>query len=196
MRGGTFLMQKWKTQYKGFTLIELLIVIAIIAILAAIAIPNFLLAQVRAKVSGAMSDMKSLATALEAYYVDNNAYPWTNLGLYNRTQRLAALTTPVAYFGGKLPYDKFNAGKEIPEQRVYPYWDPPYFVYLSRGSDGARFADIPDLYWRYKQGKPTWVLMSYGPDQDFEAAVPPYLGCLYDPTNGTVTNGDIMRWGP
>ena len=60
---------------KGFTLIELLIVVAIIAILAAIAVPNFLEAQVRSKVSRARSDMRSLATGIESYYVDNNQYP-------------------------------------------------------------------------------------------------------------------------
>ena len=60
---------------KGFTLIELLIVVAIIAILAAIAVPNFLEAQVRSKVSRVKADHRSLATAIEAYYVDNNSYP-------------------------------------------------------------------------------------------------------------------------
>jgi len=60
---------------KGFTLIELLIVVAIIAILAAIAVPNFLEAQVRAKIARVMSDQRSLATALETYYVDQNIYP-------------------------------------------------------------------------------------------------------------------------
>ncbi|MFW5870317.1 MAG: type IV pilin protein [Candidatus Sumerlaeota bacterium] len=59
---------------KGFTLIELLIVVAIIAILAAIAVPNFLEAQVRAKVSRAKADMRTQATALEAYFVDYNVY--------------------------------------------------------------------------------------------------------------------------
>ena len=59
----------------GFTLIELLIVVAIIAILAAIAVPNFLEAQVRAKVSRTKNDMRTYATALESYRVDNNAYP-------------------------------------------------------------------------------------------------------------------------
>ena len=53
---------------KGFTLIELLIVVAIIAILAAIAIPNFLAAQVRAKVSHAKAEMRTLTAALESYY--------------------------------------------------------------------------------------------------------------------------------
>jgi type II secretion system protein G len=61
--------------HRAFTLIELLIVVAIIAILAAIAVPNFLEAQVRAKVSRAQNDMRTLATAIESYQVDNNAYP-------------------------------------------------------------------------------------------------------------------------
>ncbi len=59
----------------GFTLIELLIVVAIIAILAAIAVPNFLEAQTRAKVSRVKADVRSIATALEAYRIDQNLYP-------------------------------------------------------------------------------------------------------------------------
>ncbi len=51
----------------AFTLIELLIVVAIIAILAAIAVPNFLEAQVRSKVARCETDMRSIDVALEAY---------------------------------------------------------------------------------------------------------------------------------
>jgi type II secretory pathway pseudopilin PulG len=59
-------------------LIELLIVVAIIAILAMIAVPNFLEAQTRSKVARAQTDVRSLAVALEAYMVDWNTYPvWT-----------------------------------------------------------------------------------------------------------------------
>jgi general secretion pathway protein G len=60
---------------KGFTLIELLIVVAIIGIIAAIAIPNLLNAIDRGKQKRSMADLRTIGTASEAYAVDNNHYP-------------------------------------------------------------------------------------------------------------------------
>jgi general secretion pathway protein G len=60
---------------KGFTLIELLIVVAIIGIIAAIAIPNLLNAIDRGKQKRSMADIRSIGTAVESYAVDNNFYP-------------------------------------------------------------------------------------------------------------------------
>jgi prepilin-type N-terminal cleavage/methylation domain-containing protein len=98
---------------KGFTLIELLIVVAIIAILAAIAIPNFLEAQVRSKVSRAKADMRSMAGALESYFVDSNAFPQCHtFGVVTRVpgetiEILERLSTPLAYITNIVIKDPF-----------------------------------------------------------------------------------------
>lgn len=60
---------------KGFTLIELLIVVAIIGILAAIAIPQFAAYRTRSYNSAASSDIRNAKTSLEAYYADKQQYP-------------------------------------------------------------------------------------------------------------------------
>ncbi|MDD2310806.1 MAG: prepilin-type N-terminal cleavage/methylation domain-containing protein [Desulfuromonadaceae bacterium] len=60
---------------KGFTLIELLIVVAIIGILAAIAIPQFSSYREKAYNSASNSDVKNVKTGLEAFMADNQEYP-------------------------------------------------------------------------------------------------------------------------
>lgn len=60
---------------RGFTLVELLIVVAVIAILVAILIPNFVRARAQSQVAASKSNLKNLGTALEQYHVDTGAYP-------------------------------------------------------------------------------------------------------------------------
>lgn len=69
------MLQKLRSK-KGFTLIELLIVVAIIGILAAIAIPQFSAYREKAYNSAAQSDLKNAKTTLEAFYAENQKYPF------------------------------------------------------------------------------------------------------------------------
>lgn len=207
---------------RAFTLIELLIVVAIIAILAAIAVPNFLEAQVRAKVSRAKADMRTLATALETYVTDQNRYPisaqWVNgpgaPAPASFNNRLRGLTTPLAYITS-LPVDVFwNHVVQFP---ITP-GQPPTFEYndYSTAVAGQNFAPLPsynlfqsrkamdDYYGR--KGVVSWSLHSAGPDRqnDFQSptlakpvreASAAVQGSIrtYDPTNGTVSVGDVAR---
>src|SRR3990170_8520107 len=72
-----FFWRLMRRDERGFTLIELLIVVAIIAILAAILIPNFLRARKQSQISATKGNLKNLGTALESYFVDWNVYPAT-----------------------------------------------------------------------------------------------------------------------
>jgi type II secretion system protein G len=193
---------------RAFTLIELLIVVGIIAILSAIAVPNFLEAQVRSKVSRAKADMRTMATALEQYSVDWGTYP-------DILTRLNCLTTPVQYISS-VPRDVFRVQQGVGMER----WRQRWYRY------GAMPIDTPSR----------WALASVGPDTDIDTyssanpgggadneetsnwepdnqALRFYPGyspalfsdsgavvnattfkyIMYDPTNGTVSNGDIFR---
>ncbi|MBX3728662.1 MAG: prepilin-type N-terminal cleavage/methylation domain-containing protein [Candidatus Sumerlaeia bacterium] len=193
---------------KGFTLIELLIVVAIIAILAAIAVPNFLEAQVRSKVSRTMADMRSVKVALEAYRVDANKYP-TGRSCNNILQagypegpiknRLTLITTPVAYITG-LPDDVFNSQlASLPEP-----CDKPSYIYLLKQYHapigiwnlGATFENQPTWVLWPRGLSPEWTMLSQGPAGTVEGATTFITAIPYDPTNGTVSHGQIVTWGP
>ncbi|MBI1389391.1 MAG: prepilin-type N-terminal cleavage/methylation domain-containing protein [bacterium] len=191
---------------KAFTLIELLIVVAIIGILAAIAVPNFLNAQIRAKVAAARSEMRSLGDALEMYFLDHNAYPPFRHDLNNQWRykgALARLTSPVSYMSSIPDSDPFNS--EAPEA---------YGGATDTGNYGYTYVDYksfsPNNYWP-TWAKPLnirWVLYSFGPDRNDDVGViavghvvAPHFDIPgwdpsrvpYHPTNGLISNGDIMR---
>lgn len=207
---------------KGFTLIELLIVVAIIAILAAIAVPNFLEAQVRAKVSRVKNDQRSLATGIETYYVDNNVYPvdartgrlaggMNNVNRYlnpsitdtsglaqvpsfaarqTGATSFATLTTPIAYITSYFA-DPFTDTKGA----TFGYYtDTNGWILFSPGPDTdessnydlGKTANNPKVETAYNSSiaQPSVVLVAGGaPDGAF----------TYDPTNGTVSEGDVYR---
>ena len=106
---------------KGFTLIELLIVVAIIGIIAAIAIPNLLNAINRGRQKRTMADLRSLATAIESYQVDFNFYP--RVGSTNGSA------------GALSPYLSPTYIKRIPEMDG---WNQPLCQALS--SDGTTYS--------------------------------------------------------
>ena len=70
---------------QGFTLVELMIVLVVIALIAAIAIPNLINAIDRGKQKRTMSDIRTAATAIEAYSVDHSSYPQYTQGSLQAT---------------------------------------------------------------------------------------------------------------
>jgi prepilin-type N-terminal cleavage/methylation domain-containing protein len=181
---------------QAFTLIELLIVVAIIAILAAIAVPNFLEAQTRAKVTRARSDMRAIASGIETYFMDYGTY--TNdsdeiLGESNQSG-LLGITTPIAYVA-TLPYDPFrslekNGYYELCSGADHQGWGS---LYGAQGSEKAIQC---------------YLLLSPGPDAALDLGnadtddttnndtFPWGTICIsYDATNGTKSNGDLYRAG-
>ena len=178
----------------GFTLIELLIVVAIIAILAAIAVPNFLEAQVRAKVSRVKADQRTVGLALESYAIDGNGkYP------PGRAVPLPIkLTTPIAYLSGALLEDPFLAGT-----KKFWFQGTSAYVYDSH----YQYSAYPNSY--NTTAKNCWFIASMGPAYtrwglwsyvDTAVTGNPTMinnlrNTIYDPTNGTASIGYIMRGG-
>lgn len=176
----------------GFTLIELLIVVAIIGILAAIAVPNFLNAQVRAKIAKAESELRSVTTALESYRIDANFYPpWVNENGTARngpqgdaiSHRFHALTSPIAYMSS-VPQDPFIIEHNNPAGAVYDTYD-----YVDAWST-INWLGATSLGNSFRCGM--YRLASAGPDGNMTYGSAP----TYNASNGLTSNGDIVRVGP
>lgn len=226
----------------GFTLIELLIVVAIIAILAAIAVPNFLNAQARAKVSRVKSDMRAAATAIESFRVDNNEYPEGTDNPARMPQQVVDFLGPLA--PGFYSLRTRGTAGEIAGISFFTLTTPIAYITSMPGDPFAGSGSV--LPFAYRNAKSTgdgWVLTSVGPDTDLLAPggvgttntanplstasdtnTPARLGDInergvihmiegtsytdserqlmrlwledlsYDPTNGTISDGDIVRY--
>lgn len=175
---------------RGFTLVEILIVVAIIAVVAAIAVPNIMSANIRAKVSGVRSDMGSIAIALEDYKVDNRTYP---IGYYpeagydpdviglpnqsfdgdnesgdNDAIGLGYLVYPEAgsepMYLKRIPGDPFNNNGEEEWNGTSGAHSHHYCYFTGindpSSTNGRRNSNSTDTQADY------WALVSYGPDKD------------------------------
>jgi prepilin-type N-terminal cleavage/methylation domain-containing protein len=193
----------------AFTLIELLIVVAIIAILAAIAVPNFLEAQVRSKVSRVKSDLRTMRTAVESYAVDWNTVPRMSFGpAFGKNDTWGnppeaifgtltpEITTPVAYITS-LFKDPFAVAGDSEDAQLYTYHcyptnaalalippipvpNMPGYIYRTEP------ADLPIFLEAFGQ----YMLWSIGPAGGDQTGTG--FWTQYDPTNGSVSLGHIF----
>ena len=81
------MLRKLNTKHAGFTLVEIMIVVAIIALLAAIAVPNFLRARKRSQATRILEDLRIIDSAIDQYAIENNksggaTVSWTDVQAY------------------------------------------------------------------------------------------------------------------
>ncbi len=176
---------------KAFTLIELLIVVAIIGILAAIALPNFLNAQMRAKIARVNAEVNSLRNALESYRIDNNVYPMdgndfpeVNIERFNQKNLHKCLTSPVSYLSNIL-MDPFHPNEVVEGDFLFDTPPHPYLYFTISG------------YGSHRGNAREYSIFSYGPDQDFDnGSANKETAIRFNASNGLKSNGDILFYGP
>jgi prepilin-type N-terminal cleavage/methylation domain-containing protein len=217
----------------AFTLIELLIVVAIIAILAAIAVPNFLEAQTRSKVSRSKADIRTQAIAMEAYFVDYNSYTRdsdssldtidvpgsgdVNHPMHNHVSNGALqLTTPVAYMSSLLT-DPFVTEVKVEGAGAMGYRIGSGSWSYANGSINTSDHQLSHATFAQLGKRAAYVIIGVGPDRarsrmgyknfpymstyeggastNLNSKGQPLCYTTYDPTNGTVSLGDIYHFG-
>ncbi len=169
----------------GFTLIELLIVVAIIGILVAIAVPNFQNARMRAKISRVIADFQSLRNALEMYRIDNEEFIH---GWHTSYLQFIHLTTPIAYIS-TIPVDAFwDASRSMsPLTKSYSYAGCCIKPYM--------YHDI--ILYQIPGKLENFMLLSRGPDAWPSTNHTWYYPqikhfAMYMSSNGLVSTGDII----
>jgi prepilin-type N-terminal cleavage/methylation domain-containing protein len=194
------------SKIKAFTLIELLIVVAIIAILAAIAVPNFLEAQTRAKVSRVMNDHRAISLAVESYRVDHNREPPTRsefadygVDISNIPNGIEyiLMTSPIAYVSDSVFNDPFVKFGTLRAQGLASNLNQYEYTTMNRQGAPARRAQ--GMGYRY-------AMISVGPTASKVDSANPGGNVVltqvltgnaplfvYDPSNGTVSEGYIWR---
>lgn len=217
----------------GISLVELLLALAILSIVATVAVSESLQSKTRADVARVRTDMRKVCMALEAYAVDQGAYPhlkvYRDSVLYKQWGQcdrgplicVTNLTSPVAYLANTYVSDPFSPDPvSAGDGALSAGWFPdfaangyvrPTLVYMNA-----------DLYYKtfYKSKNPAWrpgfYLFSYGPDRikgpdprtgsswqltSYVASTDPdkscrFLAWQYDPSNGTISRGDILGYSP
>lgn len=122
---------------QGLTLVEMIVVLAIIALVAVMIVPNVIGRPDQARVTVAKTDLKTIASALRMYRLDNGDYPTTSQGLKALVERPATEPAPA----------NWNSEGYLPEAPRDP-WGRDY-VYVSPGKAGGF-----DLMSHGKDGEP------------------------------------------
>lgn len=203
---------------KAFSLLEILVTVAIISILAAVAIPNYLTAQTRAKVARVQADLKAFDAAIITYILDHTKKPPTHASAGYDTGNwwgflTPSLTTPVAYLTA-LPPMVFN------DSKIQQRWcDEEPLTHRAGNQPGTFVRDTYNLAYHFQVGEEMtttetmrlpagtiftakmrdtfkmsgYVLYNCGPDRIDSTALA--LPQFYDPTNGTDSYGDLYLCG-
>jgi general secretion pathway protein G len=119
--------QSERMRRQGLTLVEMIVVLAIIALVAVMIVPNVIGRPDQARVTVAQTDLRTIAAALRMYRLDNGDYPTTDQGLRALVERPTQAPEPA----------NWSADGYLPEQPEDP-WGRPY-VYRSPGSNGQAY---------------------------------------------------------